>query len=226
MPVFPIFLELDGRGCLVAGAGAVGVAKARSLADAGAEVLLVDPSPCEAALELVGARARVRLERRAFRDEDCDGRALVFACTGDEDADASVERACRRVGAICCRADGRGFVSAGAVLRRGEVCVAVSSGGASPVLAAEARDGVATVVGEEYGAAAGLLAELRTRLRGDVADASVRREALGRPLVQEVLAELRAGRRENARAAVERALEAARRAAAAPPGAQEQGCTR
>lgn len=226
MPIFPIFLELAGRSCLVAGAGAVGAGKARSLAEAGAEVVLVDPSPAAAAVDLAAGSPRVRLERREFRDDDCDGRTLVFACTGDEDIDTAIERASERAGAICCRADGRGRASSGALLRRGDVCVAVSSAGASPALAAEARDRIAAVVGEEFAAAAGLLADLRKNLREQVADASARREALAAPLVRALLEDLGAGREADARAAVDRALEAARRAACAAAGAEERRCTR
>lgn len=220
MPVFPLFLELGGRPCLVAGAGAVGVAKARSLVEAGAEVLLVDPAPGAEALALEAADPRVTLERRAVRDEDCEGREVVFACTGDDDVDSAVERASTRAGAICCRADARARVASGAVLRRGEVCVAVSSGGASPALAAEARDRIAAVVGDEFAVAAGLLAGLRSRLKNEVADAALRREALTQPLVASLLEDLRAGRVEAARVAVELALERAR------AGAGDGRCTR
>jgi precorrin-2 dehydrogenase/sirohydrochlorin ferrochelatase len=156
------------------------------------------------------SRPGLRVETRPFRDQDCDRRVLVFACTNDPEANDAVARAATACGVPCCRADGaRGDFSTGAVLRRGEVCVAVSTTGSSPVLAVEARDRIAAVVGEEYAVATRMLGDLRDRLRDNVADASARAGALRGSLTSDLLEALRGGNDDEARALVEKAYASA-----------------
>ena len=80
-------LDLAGRRVLVAGAGAVGTRRARGLAAEGAHVVLVDPTPSDAARELAAAPpgGRVELLERAVRDEDVDAAWLVVAATANAD---------------------------------------------------------------------------------------------------------------------------------------------
>jgi precorrin-2 dehydrogenase/sirohydrochlorin ferrochelatase len=239
VPAFPIFLDLGGRGCLVVGGGSVGCAKAKRLMEAGAEVLVVDPAPSPALKELALSGFPLRLEARAFRPEDCDSRLLVFACTDDPAVNASVAAAASARRVLCCRADAvsatspedqRGNFTSGAVLRRGALCVAVTSGGAAPGLAAAVRDRIATVIGEEFGEAAEMLSGLREGLAAgdaaDLSDAAGRLDAAGRSkALRDVLAAglvelLREGRRNEAAALVDRAIAAAR------SGREEIPCTR
>lgn len=230
MQVFPVFLDLANRPCLVVGGGTVGCDKASALAAAGADVLVVDPSASAPAVSLSAVEGGLSVETRLFRDEDCERRVLVFACTNDESVNAAVARAAAARGVPCCRADGGGGdFSTGALLRRGEVCVAVSSTGTSPAVAVEARDRIASVVGEEFGIAARMLGGLRERLRGRVANASTRAEALRGNLIAELLEALRSGHDDRARSLVEDAYEAACRADAQGSGqgtAQGSRCTR
>lgn len=218
MKRFPVFLDVCGRPCLVVGAGRVGLAKAKSLVDAGASVLAVDPAPGAQAAAMAG----LTIEARAFRSDDCRGRFLVFACTGDAGVNEAVAAAARAAGALCCRADdgAEGDFTTGATLRRGDVCIAVSTGGASPGLSIEARDRVATVVGEEFGEAAHLLGTLRDRLGPNAGN---RAAALGGNLARDVVAALESGARPQAEALVEEAFVTSRARTTASEGDQ---CTR
>lgn len=219
MKLFPAFFDLAGRACLVAGGGRVGLDRARALIAAGAAVVVVDPSPsAEILAEAAASGGTLSIEPRPFRAGDCRGRLLVFACTGIAAVDDEVAADATAAGALCCRADGaRADFTMGAVLRRGDLCVAVSSGGASPALAAEARDRAAEAIGEEYGQAAVLLGALRREL-----GAGERSAAMGLGLVLDVLAALRGGDAERAEAFVEEALATARRSAVS----RETSCTR
>jgi precorrin-2 dehydrogenase/sirohydrochlorin ferrochelatase len=218
MKLFPAFFDLAGRACLVAGGGRVGLDRARALVAAGATVLVIDPAPsAELLAEAAAPGARLSLEPRSFRADDCRGRFLVFACTGTAEVDGAVAAAATAAGALCCRADGvAADFTTGAVLRRGDLCVAVSSGGASPALAADARDRAAEAIGEEYGEAAVLLGALRREL-----GAGERSAVVGRGLVRDVLAALRSGDAAGAEALVEEALATVRRRAAS----RETPCT-
>lgn len=222
MKLFPAFLDLAHRPCLVVGGGRVGLEKTKSLLAAGASVLVVDPEPspdlvAEARREAAGS---LSVERRAFHPRDCRGRVLVFACTAVPTVDAEVAAAARAEGVLCCRVDGVPCdFTTGATLRRGDLCLAVSSGAASPALAAEARDRAAEAVGPEYGEAANLLGEMRGDLR---AAGRPRSSAMSASLVGDVLGALRSGDPARARALVEQASAAAR----ADGARSEDSCTR
>lgn len=199
MPSYPVFLRLEGRRCLVVGGGRVGRSRAAGLREAGASVTVVEPRPGPALRDLDG----VEILARGFDDHDCDGMALVFACTDVEDVNAGVLRAAGAAGALACRADSAqsGDFTTPAVLRRGEVCVAVSSGASSPALAARLRDDLAVHVGDEYARAAELLGAARRRL----AAAGASRDALASVLEAGFLELLRQGRADEAATMLEEA---------------------
>ena len=79
MNLFPIFLKLEGRRCLVVGGGQVGTQKIAGLLDAGAEVTVVDPSASVAVREFLGRR--VVWHVRKYLSSDLDGVYLVIAAT-------------------------------------------------------------------------------------------------------------------------------------------------
>ena len=90
---FPLFVDLAGKRCVIVGAGAVGMRRARVLSQFGARVTVIDPAPAgEAVRELDGLGAR--LERRSWRAEDVDHATLVVAATDVRAVNAAVADAC------------------------------------------------------------------------------------------------------------------------------------
>ncbi len=235
MRAYPVFLELAGRTCLVVGGGRVGLGKARGLIEAGATVLVVDPAPSNKLLDLDRASALMTIAVRRFEARDLDGVLLAFACTGDPSVDASVVEAAAASGVLVCdsgtghRAGGDSpateFASA-AIVRRGDLCVAVSTGGTAPALAAYVRDRIARQIGDEAGEAATLLADLRERLIATVADGGTRWRAIRQVLESGLVEMLGAGRRSEAAALCDSALTAAREQISGRPHAKEGTCTR
>ncbi len=147
-------------------------------------MIVVEPTPSAALIELHARFMSIALVRRPFRGGDCEGAMLVFACTDQADVQSRVAADARSAGALLCRADDGDdgdFMSA-AVLRRQELCVAVSCGGASPVLGAHVRDIIAAAIGDEYGEAVRRLAAVRSRLRLSYATPSERAAAVRRLL--------------------------------------------
>ncbi len=136
---------------LVIGGGAVALRKVRSLVEGGFAVEVVAPvvGPEFAAL------AGVIVTRRAFEPGDVLGRALVFACADDREANALAGRAARAAGVLVLVADEaeEGTFTSPAVYRDGGFALAVSTGGASPGLAVELRDQAVAALGEGLGAA-------------------------------------------------------------------------
>lgn len=166
MPVsddlYPVGLVVAGKRCVVVGGGAVAARKVAGLVDAGADVVVVAP--------VIGPEIRalpVELVERRYQAGDLQMAWLAIAATDDPLVNRQVH------------ADGhtaRVWVNAAddpeacaftlpAVLRRGPVSVAVSTGGHSPALAGWLRDQIAGLLGPEIGLLAQLLSEARDELQ-------------------------------------------------------------
>jgi len=174
MALFPLFVELEGRPCVVLGGGAVAERKVTALLAVGAVVHVVSPalSPALAALAAAGRIAHVA---RPYADGDLAGATLAFAATDDGAVNAAVAREGRARGVWVNAADDPAHCDAilPAVLRRGPITVAVSTGGASPALARAVRERLEHSLPEAYGA----LAEVATATRRELRAAGQRASA-------------------------------------------------
>src|SRR5689334_6754932 len=166
MALFPLFVELEGRPCVVIGGGTVAERKVRALLDVGAVVTVVSPALSSALAALV-ATGRVAHLARGYADGDLIGAALAFAATDDGCINAEVAREGRLRGVWVNAADDPAHCDAilPAVLRRGGVTVAVSTGGASPALARAVRQRLERALPQAYGPLADVAAAARRELR-------------------------------------------------------------
>ena len=140
MALFPIFLKLDGRPCLVVGAGRVALEKISSLLQADAQINVVAPAVC-AEIEALAAAGRIRLERRGFQEPDLEGQLLVATATDSREINHSVYLAAQRRGLICNSVDDPpncDFYFA-SIVQRGSLQIAISTAGESPALAQRLR---------------------------------------------------------------------------------------
>jgi precorrin-2 dehydrogenase/sirohydrochlorin ferrochelatase len=161
MPDYPILLQLHERLCVVVGGGPVGRRKARGLVQTGARVRLIDYKPAAPGEDLEG----IEIVSRPYRPDDLEGAFLVFAATGEREVNAAVALEARRRGILFNVADapGEGDFTLPALLRRGELTVAVSTGGQSPALAALIRDRLSGILGPEWATVLEIAAALRQK---------------------------------------------------------------
>jgi precorrin-2 dehydrogenase/sirohydrochlorin ferrochelatase len=152
MEMFPLFLKLEGRPCLLVGAGRVGEGKLKSLLRAGARVRVVAPQ-ATAGVQRLAKSAEIVWRKRKFTARDLDGMFLVVAATSSHPANAVVFAEARRRGVLCNAVDDPGNCDFyyPAVLRRGSLQIAISTGGSSPELAARLRKELESCFGPEYG---------------------------------------------------------------------------
>jgi precorrin-2 dehydrogenase/sirohydrochlorin ferrochelatase len=195
MTLYPVNLDVSGRDCLVVGGGGVGARKARGLADCGAAVTVISPAAAPALQELAEA-GRIVWAQRGYRSEDMAGRFLVFAASGDAAANVRVVADARRAGVLCNAADrpGEGDFALPAVLRRGALTLAVSTGGASPALSRRIRMTLEETFGPEYETALTILGAARARLLAREHDPDGHRDQFRALLDRGLLALLRDGR--------------------------------
>ena len=167
MAYYPVSLDMTERRCLVVGGGPVAERKVAGLLEAGARLTVVSPSATDRLHDWARAD-RVRLRLREYAAGDLDGHSLVFAATDDGRVNADVARDARAAGVLVNAADDPAHCDfiLPAVLRRGELAVAVSTGGASPALARTVRDELdAYLDREDYAALARVAADARRTLR-------------------------------------------------------------
>jgi siroheme synthase-like protein len=199
MGYYPIFLELAGRPCVVIGGGQVAERKVEGLLAVGASVTVISPA-LSAPLEILAKEGRIRHAAREYGPGGLAGYQLAFVATDDGEVNAAVAREGRERGVWVNAADDPAhcdFILPSA-LRRGELVVAVATGGASPALSRAIREELEAYFTKDYAALAQVVAEVRRELRqrSRVPSAETWRKALAGGLRQ-LIAE---GKREEAKA--------------------------
>jgi precorrin-2 dehydrogenase/sirohydrochlorin ferrochelatase len=146
-----MFVKLTGRRCLVVGGGPVAEGKVETLLACGATVALVAP---EVTKKIAGWEREQRLiwHQRGFQPSDLDGSFLVIAATGVAAVNESVFREAEARGIVCNAVDEpeRCHFYYPAVVRRGPLQIAISTGGLSPALASRLRQELEEQFGPEY----------------------------------------------------------------------------
>lgn len=185
MGYYPIFVELQDRPCLVIGGGPEAQRKVEGFLAAGGKVTVISPTLTDD-LQRMLDEGRITWQQREYREGDLEGYDLCSVATDDGKVNGRVAAEGKRA---------RVFVNAAddtpncdyilpAIVRRGAITVAASTGGASPALARRLREELEAYLTEEMPALAELLAEVREdlRSRGIKPDADVWQDAIDEEL--------------------------------------------
>lgn len=168
MNTYPICLVgLENRRTVVVGGGIVAARKVQALLDAGAPVKAVSPDFCPEFHSILGSHPELELIWRSYQPGDLAGAFVVIAATDDASVNQEVWREALQRGCLINLVDDpehSNFILP-AVVRRGEIKIAVTTGGASPALARRLRERLEGLFEHEYGDLARLLAELRPELQ-------------------------------------------------------------
>ena len=162
MKYYPVYLNLKGRRVLVVGAGPVASQKLPALIGSESHVHVIAP---DAVPEIRGlARdGKIKWSSRFYRKTDIQGASLVIAATDDPALQKKIVRDARAhriwvnvvdVPTLC------DFI-APAVIDRGDIQIAISTGGAAPALAKYLRRKLEPIIGKEYAEFAKILRKMR-----------------------------------------------------------------
>ena len=194
---YPVFLDLKDRLCVIVGGGEVAERKIAGLLECNARITMISPEVT------LGIRARaeagdIRWEPREYADGDLKGAFLAIASTDDESVNRAVYEEASREGIVLNVVDRTALCSfiAPAVVRRGDVTVALSTGGSSPALARKLRETLEKSEVLDYASLAGILSSARAEIKrlGATVHPDRWQECIDGPL----LAQVQAGRSDEA----------------------------
>ncbi|MGD9169114.1 MAG: siroheme synthase CysG [Candidatus Thiodiazotropha sp.] len=207
MDFFPIFLNLKNRSCLVVGGGAIAERKTALLLRAGADVTLVAPDLCHN-LTTWRDMGRYTHKARAFRNEDLSGQHLAIAATNDPAVNQQIAEIAGNLRIPVNVVDQPELCSfiVPSIIDRSPVVAAISTGGASPVLARLIRSRLESLIPAGYGRLAQLCNRFRQRVKEHFADPADRRLFWDRILQGGVAERIFSGHDEEADQLMEQAL--------------------
>jgi len=185
MAYYPIFVELQDRRCLVIGGGREAQRKVDGLLAAGGNVTVISPDLTDDLQQMLRER-RIVWDQREYREGDVEGYEVVMVATDDGavNAEVAAEGKRRRVWVNAADDPKNCDFILPAVIRKGSITVAASTGGASPALARRLREELEAYLTDDMPALADLLSEVRAILRdrGIKPDAEVWQDAIDEEL--------------------------------------------
>jgi precorrin-2 dehydrogenase/sirohydrochlorin ferrochelatase len=177
--LFPMFLKLANRACLVVGAGAIGESKIASLLEAGGKVLVIAPEATPQVRAWAQSKA-LEWRQRPFEPGDLDGMFLVIAATSSTELHESIFEEATRRGVLCNIVDVPSLCDFyyPSVVQRGALQIAISTAGQSPALTQRLRKQLEDQFGPEYEEWLAQLGEARDKLRATEMDPEDRKRLL------------------------------------------------
>jgi len=197
---YPVSLSISGKRCLVFGGGQVALRKVKMLLDFGAEVDVVSPELCHELALLVNS-GKISVLPRGYQPGDLEGTFIAIAATDDKNINEEISIEGRERGVLVNVVDVPELCDfiVPSYVKRGDLTLAISTGGASPALARKLRTRLEKEFGEEYTALTRIVGEVRAEMRrqGVRVDGDAWQEALD---IDSILALLKQGRKQEATA--------------------------
>lgn len=164
--LYPMFMKLEDRRVLVVGGGKVAEEKLEGLLHSTSGITVIAPRTTPRIAEWT-RQGLLRRQAGEYREGDALGYFLVVACTDSQEVNRKIFEECRQAGILCNVVDDPSYCDfyASAVVRRGDLQIAISTGGSSPALAQRIRKRLESDFGPEYEAWNDWLGRMRTILR-------------------------------------------------------------
>jgi siroheme synthase-like protein len=163
---YPVFLNLQDRSCLVTGGGQVALRKANTLLAHGAQVTVISPRLC-AGMHKLSSDGRIKVINRAYERGDIKGFHLAIVATGNRRVNLAAAGEAKKRGVPVNVVDDpvlSDFIVP-SIMRRGSLCIAVSTSGKSPALARKIRSRLEHEFGKEYELLVPVIEKARRQLK-------------------------------------------------------------
>ncbi len=190
----PVFVDIEGRPCVVAGEGPVAEKRIRQLIKYGADVIVYSPAPTDWLIQ-AEADGKLTIERRSFAAGDLSGAFLAVCATDDADVRRTITSESESGGCLLSVTDDASASSfiLPSITHRDPIQIAVSTAGAAPELAKQLRKRIESVVSEAWGPWVRLVAEVRGRALATIDAEDARATVMDAVLDTSVRARIEAG---------------------------------
>jgi precorrin-2 dehydrogenase/sirohydrochlorin ferrochelatase len=204
--LLPVALNVRNKRCLVVGGGPVAARKVQSLVECDARVIVIAPAVCQT---FPVSEPHIIHVPRPYEAGDCAGFTLVFACTDNQEVNAAVAREAASLGILHNVVDDAELSDfhAAAAVRRGDICIGITTHGGSPALARYLKEHIQVCVGDEFEQLLAIMSTRRAMVKSGIEQQSSRAAVWNTVLESDVLELLRAGERSSAEALVDELLQ-------------------
>ncbi|MGO4349578.1 bifunctional precorrin-2 dehydrogenase/sirohydrochlorin ferrochelatase [Paenibacillus sp. MCAF9] len=178
--LYPIFMQLKGRRCVIIGGGSVAQRKLQGLLAAGADEIWVISPSLTPQIVCLASEGKIRWFQREYNDGDLAGASLVFAATNDKRLNAEIAAAADRLRILVNAVDNadKGSFISPSIVRRGDLLLAVTASGASPALSQQIKKELAALYGPEYEEITIVLRRFREKVLNSLHDEQERQSVL------------------------------------------------
>ena len=151
MRYYPVFLDLTDKLSIIVGGGTIAEGKVTGLLEADAKVVVIAPEVTPV-LRALAESGKVAWEQRPYHDGDLEGAAIAISATDDPQVNHQVWDEANRRGILINVVDDVPYCNfiAPAIVRRGDITIAISTNGKMPALAAHMRREMDKSFGDEY----------------------------------------------------------------------------
>jgi precorrin-2 dehydrogenase / sirohydrochlorin ferrochelatase len=178
---YPVFWDIRGKKCIIVGGGEVAARKAERLLNCGAKVFVISPklSPEVAALKEKNILCHIAAQ---YSDDLIDGAALIIGATDDEKINARIssDARSRNIPVNIVDDPAKCDFILPSLVQRGDLAIAIGTGGNSPALARHLREELESKYGREYEIFLNILGNLRVKM--------VKNEGMGKEWFESLLA--------------------------------------
>ena len=167
MPAYyPVFLNLEGKRCVIIGGGIIAEGKISKLKETGAQVTIISPDATPA-IQKMAKKGVVEWTARKYQTGDLEGAFLGIAATDVRQVNQQIFQEAEELGVVLNVVDDAELCAfiAPSIVERGPVTVAISTGGASPALARKLREAIAEAPALEWADLANVLSKARKQIK-------------------------------------------------------------
>lgn len=184
---FPVFINIENMKCLVIGGGKIAERKIKALSAYKAKITIISPKVTKA-IGQMAKENKITLINRKYRRPDVNKARIIIAATGDKKLNTQISNEAKKIGALINSAnnDGCNFIMP-AVIKKGNLQIAVSTGGGYPFLSKKIKQKISGEFNENFIEYLDFLTEIRQNILKDVNPESRRKQILRKLISDKML---------------------------------------
>ncbi|MDW7674369.1 MAG: bifunctional precorrin-2 dehydrogenase/sirohydrochlorin ferrochelatase, partial [Bacillota bacterium] len=205
--LYPIYLNLADKSCIVIGGGNIAERKIKSLLECKALVTVISPESTDTIDEMAD-EGLITLHRRKYAPFDLTGAFLVISATNNEEVNKQVANECFENGILVNVVDVPPLCNffVPSIIRRGDFSISISTGGKSPLLASKLRKELEGQYGDEYEKFLNIMGHVRQLVLNNCDDPAKRKKIFQQLVESDILELLKEGKEVLAKERVEECL--------------------